>query len=183
MLIGLATLFTLWALGRLAGISQIVHRTLRGPDADEAWADWLWRPGFVLGLIAGGWAWHQWGPAGHAEAVAASPAPLWTLIVGGPEFGSLTLTRLYTLHVVVLPVSATLLLVMPIGSPLSRRARARRLCAAPVVIPTSWAPCAVPAIRLSASSATLLPMWVLPPFPSRWPPRTWWPTRSGSSAT
>ena len=83
MLIGLATLFTLWALGRLAGISQIVHRTLRGPDADEAWADWLWRPGFVLGLIAGGWAWHQWGPAGHAEAVAASPAPLWTLIVGG----------------------------------------------------------------------------------------------------
>lgn len=38
-----------------------------------------------------------------------------TLLVGGSEFGNLTLTRLYTLHVVVLPVLAVLLLMIHIA--------------------------------------------------------------------
>ena len=35
-----------------------------------------------------------------------------TLLIGGAEFGNLTLTRLYTMHVAVLPVLATLLLAI-----------------------------------------------------------------------
>ncbi len=38
-----------------------------------------------------------------------------TILVGGSEFGNLTLTRLYTLHVVVLPLLAGLLLVIHVA--------------------------------------------------------------------
>jgi predicted neutral ceramidase superfamily lipid hydrolase len=58
-----------------------------------------------------------------------------SLLVGGAEFGNLTLTRLYTLHVVVLPVLAILLLAIHVA--LMRREKlltARSLMAAlPIV--------------------------------------------------
>lgn len=75
--------------------------------------------GLLLGLLTVAMAitgnplpWDQEGyQAYQIETSMAGTIPLVggllrTLLVGGAEFGNLTLTRLYTLHVVVLPVSA-----------------------------------------------------------------------------
>lgn len=74
----------------------------------------------VIGLAISGnpLPWDQKGyQAYQIETSIAGTMPyvgptLRTLLVGGAEFGNLTLTRLYTLHVVVLPFLATLLLTL-----------------------------------------------------------------------
>ncbi|BAL95869.1 hypothetical protein RGE_25280 [Rubrivivax gelatinosus IL144] len=53
-LIGVAVVLTMRLLGRVAGISGILHRSVDGPGTDERTADWLWRPGFLLGLVVAG---------------------------------------------------------------------------------------------------------------------------------
>ena len=81
--------------------------------------------GLLLGLLTVGLAitgnplpWDQKGyQAYQIETSIVGTMPvigglLRTLLVGGAEFGNLTLTRLYTLHVVVLPTLATLLLMV-----------------------------------------------------------------------
>ncbi|MGC4060871.1 MAG: YeeE/YedE family protein [Aquabacterium sp.] len=78
-LIGASAVLLLYALGRLAGISGITYAALRGPEAQEPWARWSWRPVFLIGLIAGGGAWAWW--SGHV--VARPSMPPWLLTVGG----------------------------------------------------------------------------------------------------
>ena len=79
VLIGVATLLTLWTLGRLAGISQIAHRAASGPEPGEPLEAWVWRPGFVLGLVAGGWLCSVLWPA----PTPAFTVPTWALAAGG----------------------------------------------------------------------------------------------------
>ncbi|MCY2965316.1 MAG: cytochrome b N-terminal domain-containing protein, partial [Planctomycetota bacterium] len=75
-----------------------------------------------------------------------------TLLIGGSEFGSLTLTRLYTLHVVVLPVLATLLLAIHFS--LVRREKLMSNCATKrgVDLP-------IVALPQASSGADSLPYW------------------------
>lgn len=76
--------------------------------------------GLVLGLAISGnplpwdskgyWAYQiETGIAGTMPGIGST---LRALLVGGSEFGNLTLTRLYTMHVVVLPALAILMLVI-----------------------------------------------------------------------
>jgi uncharacterized membrane protein YedE/YeeE len=57
VLIGLAAVWLLWANGRIAGVSGILHGI-----ADAA-ADHAWRIAFIAGLLAAGIAWHLLGLA------------------------------------------------------------------------------------------------------------------------
>lgn len=79
--------------------------------------------GLVVGLAVSGnplpwdskgyWAYQiETGIAGTMPGVGST---LRALLVGGSEFGNLTLTRLYTMHVVVLPALATLMLVIHVA--------------------------------------------------------------------
>jgi len=79
--------------------------------------------GLVLGLAISGnplpwdrkgyWAYQiETGIAGTMPGIGAQ---LRTMLVGGTDFGNLTLTRLYTLHVIVLPAAAVFLLVIHIA--------------------------------------------------------------------
>lgn len=71
-LIGVAVVLTMRLLGRVAGISGILHRSIDGPGADESAGDWSWRPGFLLGLIVAGGLVAAWRPG----ALPASPSGL-----------------------------------------------------------------------------------------------------------
>ncbi len=79
LLIGASAVATLLTLGRLAGISNIAHSTLAGPTADESRADWLWRPGFLLGLIVAGALFARWSGTG----TAGTGLPPAGLVLGG----------------------------------------------------------------------------------------------------
>ncbi len=87
--------------------------------------------GVVLALAISGnpLPWDQKGywdyqiETGIAGTMPLVGSALRTLLVGGSEFGNLTLTRLYTLHVVVLPVFAVLLLAVHVA--LMRREKLR----------------------------------------------------------
>jgi len=106
--------------------------------------------GLLLGLLTVAMAitgnplpWDQEGyQAYQIETSMAGTIPLVggllrTLLVGGAEFGNLTLTRLYTLHVVVLPVSASVLLAVHFA--LVRRDKRRAHAAGVMIDPESTA--------------------------------------------
>lgn len=57
VLIGLAAVWLLWANGRIAGVSGILHGIFAQPPGDRTW-----RLLFVLGLILAGFAWHALAP-------------------------------------------------------------------------------------------------------------------------
>lgn len=57
LLIGAASVLLLIGLGRIAGISGITFGLLDRPNWNAAN---LWRAGFVIGLVAAGWAWTRW---------------------------------------------------------------------------------------------------------------------------
>lgn len=54
MLIGIAAVLLFWCNGRIMGVSGIASRLLAKPSGDSRW-----RLAFVLGLILGGWMYHQ----------------------------------------------------------------------------------------------------------------------------
>jgi uncharacterized membrane protein YedE/YeeE len=56
-LIGLAAVWLLWANGRIAGVSGILH------GIADAGADHAWRIAFIGGLLSAGVAWHLLGLA------------------------------------------------------------------------------------------------------------------------
>ncbi|WP_343227473.1 YeeE/YedE thiosulfate transporter family protein [Rhodanobacter sp. DHB23] len=74
ILIGLAALLLLVALGRIAGISGIASGLLPPRRGDAAW-----RLAFVLGLPMGAALWMQ----GQGGPVLASHAPSWQLALAG----------------------------------------------------------------------------------------------------
>ncbi|MGQ0545272.1 MAG: YeeE/YedE family protein [Betaproteobacteria bacterium] len=53
VLIGLAAVWLLWATGRIAGVSGILHGVFADPPGERPW-----RALFVLGLVLAGFAWH-----------------------------------------------------------------------------------------------------------------------------
>ncbi|HTI52005.1 MAG TPA: cytochrome b N-terminal domain-containing protein, partial [Planctomycetaceae bacterium] len=57
-----------------------------------------------------------------------------TMLIGGSEFGNLTLTRLYTLHVVVLPVLAMVLLIAHVALMRREKLRLMKALAAPLPV-------------------------------------------------
>ncbi len=79
LLIGAAAVATMLTLGRIAGISNIAHSTLAGPAADETRADWLWRPGFLLGLVVAGALFARW----SGQVTAGTGLPPAVLVLGG----------------------------------------------------------------------------------------------------
>lgn len=74
ILIGLASLLLLFALGRIAGVSGIAAGLLPPRRGDAAW-----RLAFVLGLPAGAALWMLWQGGGSV----ASHAPSWQLALAG----------------------------------------------------------------------------------------------------
>lgn len=122
----------------------VVTAAYRAPREVTYWT------GLLLGLLTVALAitgnplpWDQKGyQAYQIETSIAGTMPviggiLRTLLVGGAEFGNLTLTRLYTLHVAVLPVAATLLLVVHFA--LVRREKLRTHAAGVMTEPESTA--------------------------------------------
>ena len=79
VLIGLAAVWMMWSLGRIAGISGIVASALRAPwGASGLWA-WL----FLLGLGLGGWLARGLLPSGTIVSVATLAEWPPSLLVGG----------------------------------------------------------------------------------------------------
>lgn len=114
----------------LHGLSVIVTAGYRRPREFTYWTG-LILAGLVVALAVSGnpLPWDQKGYwAYQIETSIAGTMPLIgpslkTMLVGGSEFGNLTLTRLYTLHVVVLPVLSMLLLIVHVA--LMRREKLR----------------------------------------------------------
>jgi ubiquinol-cytochrome c reductase cytochrome b subunit len=114
----------------LHGLSVIVTAGYRRPKEFTYWTGLL-LAGLVLALAVSGnpLPWDQKGywayqiETGIAGTMPLIGSALKTMLVGGSEFGNLTLTRLYTLHVVVLPVLAMLLLIVHVA--LMRREKLR----------------------------------------------------------
>ena len=78
ILIGLAAVWLLWANGRIAGVSGIMHGIFAAPPGDRPW-----RVLFVAGLIAAGLAWHAFaGPAPVREGFGLGWAAFAGLLVG-----------------------------------------------------------------------------------------------------
>lgn len=106
----------------LHGVVVIVTAGYRKPKEFTYWTG-LVLAGLVLGLAISGnpLPWDQKGfwsyqiETGIAGTMPGIGSALKTMLVGGNEFGNLTLTRLYTLHVVVLPVLAAVLLTVHIA--------------------------------------------------------------------
>lgn len=75
MLIGLSAVLLLWLNGRIAGISGILYGAVaRDPDGR------LWRILFVIGLVAGGWA---YATATGEPLMTREGFPTWILLLGG----------------------------------------------------------------------------------------------------
>jgi len=73
LMIGLASIGLLAALGRIAGISGIAWGVISGPDRD-------WRLLFIIGLVAGGALAHTL----TGRPIPDAPdAPLWLAVVSG----------------------------------------------------------------------------------------------------
>ncbi|MFN0053162.1 MAG: cytochrome b N-terminal domain-containing protein [Planctomycetales bacterium] len=106
----------------LHGVSVIVTAGYRRPKEFTYWTG-LVLAGLVLGLAISGnpLPWDQKGywayqiETGIAGTMPGIGQALKTLLVGRSEFGNLTLTRLYTLHVIVLPMLALILLVVHVA--------------------------------------------------------------------
>lgn len=83
LLIGLAAVLLLWSNGRIAGISGILNGAVSPGTVDRAWR-WV----FLLGLLAGGFA-YQWlagaGLLGELFTTIAprTNMPTWLLLLGG----------------------------------------------------------------------------------------------------
>lgn len=78
-LIGLAATMLLWLIGRIAGVSGIVHGAIARPLSERGW-----RAAFVIGLVLGAGAWFALAPAAGIEV----PPPreggsLWLLLAAG----------------------------------------------------------------------------------------------------
>lgn len=116
----------------LHGLTVIVTAGYRRPKEFTYWTGLL-LAGLVLALAITGnpLPWDQKGywayqiETGIAGTMPVIGPALKTLLIGGSEFGNLTLTRLYTVHVIVLPVLASLLLLIHVA--LMRREKLRLL--------------------------------------------------------
>lgn len=73
-MVGLASLWLLASLGRIAGISGIAAGLLPPKTGD-----WEWRLAFVVGLPLGAWLWSRW----RGVVDYASHAPAWRLALAG----------------------------------------------------------------------------------------------------
>lgn len=106
----------------LHGLFVIVTAGYRRPKEFTYWTG-IFLAGLILALAISGnpLPWDQKGywayqiETGIAGTMPGIGSALRTMLVGGSEFGNLTLTRLYTLHVIVLPVFAGILLVVHIA--------------------------------------------------------------------
>ncbi|MGE5194039.1 MAG: cytochrome b N-terminal domain-containing protein [Deltaproteobacteria bacterium] len=106
----------------LHGLSVIVTAGYRRPKEFTYWTG-IFLAGLVLALAISGnpLPWDQKGywayqiETGIAGTMPGIGPALRTMLVGGSEFGNLTLTRLYTLHVMVLPVLAGILLYIHVA--------------------------------------------------------------------
>lgn len=83
LLIGLAAVLLLWSNGRIAGISGILNGAVSPGTVDRAWR-WV----FLLGLLAGGFAYQWLAGAGllgeHFTTIAPrTNMPTWLLLLGG----------------------------------------------------------------------------------------------------
>lgn len=121
----------------LHGVFVILTAAYRRPKEFTYWTGII-LAGLVLGLAISGnplpwdqkgyWAYQiETGILGTMPGVGSA---LRTMLIGGSEFGNLTLTRLYTLHVVVLPVLAGILLVVHVA--LMRREKLHLMKSRPV---------------------------------------------------
>ena len=75
-LIGLAAVLLMLFNGRIAGVSGIAGGLLR-----PAGGDWFWRLAFVLGLVAGPFAYQALG-GGLPELQFPVAQPLWLIVAG-----------------------------------------------------------------------------------------------------
>jgi uncharacterized protein len=89
VLIGLASVWLLAANGRIAGVSGILHGLFAQPPGERPW-----RAAFIAGLIAAGFGWHAFFPAGASRelglgwvALAGALVGLGTRIGGGCTSG------------------------------------------------------------------------------------------------
>lgn len=55
-LIGISSVLMLGGIGRLAGISNIAHGLVSGLRRHLPRSEWLWRLVFMMGMVAGAWA-------------------------------------------------------------------------------------------------------------------------------
>jgi ubiquinol-cytochrome c reductase cytochrome b subunit len=114
----------------------IITAGYRKPKEFTFWTGLL-LAGVVLGLAISGnpLPWDQKGywsyqvETGILGTMPVIGSSMKTLLVGGGEFGNLTLTRLYTLHVMVLPVIAVILLLIHVA--LMRREKLQLLKSIP----------------------------------------------------
>lgn len=78
-LIGLAATMLLWLIGRITGISGIVHGAVARPLGENGW-----RMAFVIGLVLGAGAWFALAPAaGMPVPPPREGMPLWLLLPAG----------------------------------------------------------------------------------------------------
>ena len=78
VLIGLAAVWLLWANGRIAGVSGILHGIFAEPPGDR----W-WRIVFLIGLVGAGFVWHAFaGASAPREGFGLGWAALAGLLVG-----------------------------------------------------------------------------------------------------
>jgi uncharacterized membrane protein YedE/YeeE len=78
VMIGIAAVWLLWANGRIAGVSGILHGVFAEPPGDRAW-----RILFLLGLVAAGFAWHAaMGPVPARQGFGLGWAAAAGLLVG-----------------------------------------------------------------------------------------------------
>ena len=89
VLIGLASVWLLAANGRIAGVSGILHALFAQPPGERPW-----RAAFIAGLIAAGFGWQAFFPAGASRelglgwvALAGALVGLGTRIGGGCTSG------------------------------------------------------------------------------------------------
>ncbi len=152
------TSHTMLAVILLHTVLVVVTAGYRRPKEFTFWSG-LILACVVLGLAVSGnpLPWDQKGywayqiETGIAGTMPVAGSGLRSLMVGGSDFGNLTLTRLYTLHVVVLPVSAAVLLVIHVA--LMRREKLHLSGANP---PTPAAPGLLPIVDASSDTE---PYW------------------------
>jgi len=121
----------------LHAVFVILTAGYRRPKEFTYWTG-LILAGLVLGLAISGnpLPWDQKGywayqiETGIMGTMPGIGSALKTMLVGGSEFGNLTLTRLYTLHVIVLPVLAGILLIVHVA--LMRREKLQLMNSRPV---------------------------------------------------
>lgn len=150
----------------LHGLSVVLTAGYRRPKEFTYWTGLL-LAGIVLALAISGnpLPWDQKGywayqiETGIAGTMPGIGSGLRSLLVGGNEFGNLTLTRLYTLHIMVLPVLAGILLVVHVA--LMRREKLQLMRTLAIAVPDGLTASGLEPYWPFQTARNLLVFWLL----------------------